>query len=722
MTSSTTGSISRYDPATDVLRGVATIAAPRRRRTCRASTSTCTGSTVRSVKVNGRRATWSRTDDELTVTPSAACASATTSRSRSATTACPTRSGTPRSASRASSPPTTARRRRPAARRRHLVPGQRPPAGQGRRTRSGSRCPRGLEAMANGMLRGNRSRARLDDLAVGRREPMASYLATATIGQFNITSYRGRQAPLLGRHRPRPAHRRPPAHAATQFAISQAGEQQLQAAHPHDRRARRAAAQLSFWVNRDTEPDWDFFFVEAHTVGTDDWTTLPDANGHTTDDTGNCVPRWLEHAPVPRALPDATTATGRARRPAPPAPGGRRPAPATATSNGASTSRRYAGKTVEVSLCYASDEACSSRASASTTWSVTTGAGRPRSRPTGTRSTAGPSRAARRQPGQRQRLDRGTVADTPSPSAIDRCRLVRARAGDHRASSASCFGRTHCRGRRHRRRQARARVRTGDPDATDVRARTSSRTAPAANDWRHRARAGAPMDRRPLALGGWQDIWLNEGFASYTEWLWAEHEGDATPQEIFDELRPIPADDPFWTLTIGDPGPDELFDDAGLRPRRDDAARAAAAASATTRSSGWCAVGAAARRRERDHAAVHRAGGAGVRTGPRRVLRRRGCSPRRGRHRSARPPGCVRRQRRRSGSCAYCSGGDRRRRARRSRRLWPVTLRRGRPRVRAPDRGTSLPTRQLGNNTASAAGLSRASSRPPIATASNARV
>ena len=31
----------------------------------------------------------------------------------------------------------------------------------------------------------------------------------------------------------------------------------------------------------------------------------------------------------------------------------------------------------------------------------------------------------------------------------------------------------------------------------------------------------------------WQDIWLNEGFATYAEWLWAEHEGQATPQELF---------------------------------------------------------------------------------------------------------------------------------------------------------------------------------------------
>ena len=45
---------------------------------------------------------------------------------------------------------------------------------------------------------------------------------------------------------------------------------------------------MSFQVNRDTEHDWDFLFVEARTAGGDDWTTLPDLNGHTSQDTGEC--------------------------------------------------------------------------------------------------------------------------------------------------------------------------------------------------------------------------------------------------------------------------------------------------------------------------------------------------------------------------------------------------------------------------------------------------
>jgi len=56
--------------------------------------------------------------------------------------------------------------------------------------------------------------------------------------------------------------------------------------------------ELSFWTSRDTELDWDFLFVEAHTPNGDDWVTLPDLQGSTSHSTGqSCAEGWFELHP-----------------------------------------------------------------------------------------------------------------------------------------------------------------------------------------------------------------------------------------------------------------------------------------------------------------------------------------------------------------------------------------------------------------------------------------
>lgn len=57
----------------------------------------------------------------------------------------------------------------------------------------------------------------------------------------------------------------------------------------------------------------------------------------------------------------------------------------------------------------------------------------------------------------------------------------------------------------------------------------------------------------------WQDIWLNEGWATYSTWLWNEHRGSTTAQAAFDAWY-APARTPaYWELPIADPGPMNLF-------------------------------------------------------------------------------------------------------------------------------------------------------------------
>ncbi|MFG1950079.1 M1 family metallopeptidase [Micromonospora sp. NPDC048830] len=61
-----------------------------------------------------------------------------------------------------------------------------------------------------------------------------------------------------------------------------------------------------------------------------------------------------------------------------------------------------------------------------------------------------------------------------------------------------------------------------------------------------------------VALARWQDIWLNEGLATYAEWLWEEHRGGRTAQQSFDDAY-LGSGSQVWRTPPGRPGPANLF-------------------------------------------------------------------------------------------------------------------------------------------------------------------
>jgi aminopeptidase N len=62
-----------------------------------------------------------------------------------------------------------------------------------------------------------------------------------------------------------------------------------------------------------------------------------------------------------------------------------------------------------------------------------------------------------------------------------------------------------------------------------------------------------------VSPGKWQDIWLNEGWASYAEWLWAEHIGGISTAQQFDDLYAEAPTTRLWAPAPAEPGATGLF-------------------------------------------------------------------------------------------------------------------------------------------------------------------
>ncbi|MGW5328743.1 M1 family metallopeptidase [Streptomyces sp. NPDC004014] len=63
-----------------------------------------------------------------------------------------------------------------------------------------------------------------------------------------------------------------------------------------------------------------------------------------------------------------------------------------------------------------------------------------------------------------------------------------------------------------------------------------------------------------VSVARWKDTWLNEGFATYAQWLWAEHQGTRSAHDSFRAAYDArPADSSFWQIKVADPQRDTMF-------------------------------------------------------------------------------------------------------------------------------------------------------------------
>jgi hypothetical protein len=417
--------------------------------------------------------------------------------------------------------------------------------------------PRNLQVVANGELKSVDNLGPLALWTWDAKEPMASYLTTVNIGRFDIDSYKAGGLKIIDAIDP-DLDVAPQPHSGRQMAIS--GIEQ-----PTYKRLARTinvpanGGRLSFWVQRDTEPNWDWFFVEAHTAGADDWTTLRDLNGHNSQDPGNACFGVLQFNPFMEHYLTLDFDTFECA-----------PTGTTGEFWGASGKSDgyeqwsvdlspWKGKVVEVALTVATDDlftyggaevddivAPQGSTSFERDGNVMDGWTVP-----GAPEGSDPNAAD---------WTVGTTADTP-PTTGEIARGALAQQPQILKFLSGLFGPYPW---------STAGGIVDDTEGVGFALETQTRP------WYSRAFFDTHDEQAPesvvvhelahqwtgdsLAVAAWKHIWLNEGFATYTEWLWSEQQGRATAQDFFDFYGSIPADDPFWSIVIGDPGPDLLFE------------------------------------------------------------------------------------------------------------------------------------------------------------------
>ena len=64
-----------------------------------------------------------------------------------------------------------------------------------------------------------------------------------------------------------------------------------------------------------------------------------------------------------------------------------------------------------------------------------------------------------------------------------------------------------------------------------------------------------------VTLRTWRDIWVNEGFAEFADWMWSEHTGQKSAQSFFNQYYAKNANSWVWSPPPAEPGgPADIFD------------------------------------------------------------------------------------------------------------------------------------------------------------------
>ena len=546
-----------YQPATDRLTGVAEIKARATQDLSRFNLD-LKGLTVRSISVDGRSATWSRSGAELTVVPRHGI------EKRRHFTTLVRYDGVPETApgpegfihtddgSLVIGEPHVAS---------SWFPVNDHPSDKASYAVRVT-VPAGLTAVSNGELKSRHTKHGMTTWSWEAREPMASYLATATVGEFDLDAYRNGRIKMWDAIDPDLFDAIAAPRTGTQFALSQVGDLSYKRLARTISVPAAGGAQLSFWMTRDTETDWDFAFVEAHEVGTDAWTTLPDLNGHTSAGTGDACPSWLDlHPFIEHYQTDDGDGTC-----SPTGTTGRWFA-ASGSSDGAEQwavdLTPFAGKSVEVSISYASDGSVQGTGLFVDDIVSSTGEGTTSFEDDGNTFDGWtvPGAPAGSEPNPNDWIV-GTAADAPA-TAGEIAQGSFARQGEIIDFLEDQFGRYPF--------SAGGGI-VDDLDGVGFALENQTRPIYAKDFFGDSISGDSVVVHEiahqwfgdDLAVAKWRNIWLNEGFATYAEWLWSEHDDLGTAQENFDFFynEIWPEDDPFWDVIVGDPGPDGIFDNA----------------------------------------------------------------------------------------------------------------------------------------------------------------